>query len=428
MACSRGKPWLFFPFIAEISPRSIPVRLEASRMKILVINSGSSSIKFKLVDSASGASLANGLLERIGLPEGRMDYRLGAGEKQVTGLAIPNHSIGLSILLEKLQHPEYGAVKSLTEIGAVGHRVVHGGERFTASVVIGDEVIAMLEECSAMAPLHNPPNLLGIRAAMELLPGVPNVAVFDTAFHQTMPPVAYIYPLPYEVYEKRRMRRYGFHGTSHQYVAMQVARILGRPLEELCIIVCHLGNGSSLTAVKHGKSIDTSLGYGTMCGVMMGTRSGDVDPAVLLDLIESDGMSAAEIKDMVYKKSGLLGISGVSSDMRDVEAAADSGNSRAKLALDLFADKVRKYIGGYAVTMGRLDAIAFTAGIGENGPEIRENICTGLEVLGAELDPEANKVRGLEKIVSRPGSRVKLLVVPTNEELMIAKETERVLA
>lgn len=397
-------------------------------MKILVINSGSSSIKFRLVDSVTGDGLANGLLERVGLLQGKMEYRLSGGDKQVTELPIPDHSTGLSILLEKLQHPEHGALKSLKEIGAVGHRVVHGGERFTDSILIGPEVIAELEECSAMAPLHNPPNLLGIRAAMALLPGIPNVAVFDTAFHQTMPPVAYIYPLPYEVYEKRRMRRYGFHGTSHQYVSQQVARILGRPIEDLCIIVCHLGNGSSLTAVKYGRSIDTSLGYGTMCGVMMGTRSGDVDPAVLLELIEGGGMTAAEVKDMVYKKSGLLGISGVSSDMRDVEAAAAAGNRRAQLSLDLFADKVRKYIGGYAVTMGRLDAIAFTAGIGENGPEIRESICTGLEVLGAKLDPEANKVRGQEKLISTPDSAVRILVVPTNEELMIAKETERVLA
>jgi acetate kinase len=396
-------------------------------MKILVINSGSSSIKFRLVDSATGEGLAGGLLERVGLPQGRMEYRLGGGDKRVTELPIPSHATGLSLLLDMLQHPQYGAVKTLEEIGAVGHRVVHGGERFTDSVRIGAEVIKELEECSDMAPLHNPPNLLGIRAAMDLLPGVPNVAVFDTAFHQTIPPVAYIYPLPYEIYEKHRMRRYGFHGTSHQYVSMQTAKILGRPIEDLCMIVCHLGNGSSLTAVKGGKSIDTSLGYGTMCGVMMGTRCGDVDPAVLLDLIESGLMTPAQVKDMVYKKSGLLGISGVSSDMRDVEAAADAGNERARLSLDLFADKVRKYIGAYAVTMGRLDAIAFTAGIGENGPEIRESICTGLEVIGARLDPEANKVRGQERVISTAGSAVKILVVPTNEELMIAKETERVL-
>jgi len=396
-------------------------------MKILVINSGSSSIKFRLVDSVTGENLAGGLLERIGLPEGSAEYRLGVSDKLVRELPIPNHSTGLSLLLGMLTDPASGALKSLDEIGAVGHRVVHGGERFTHSVLIGQEVIAELEECSVMAPLHNPPNLLGIRAAMDLLPGVPNVAVFDTAFHQTMPPVAYIYPLPYEIYEQRRIRRYGFHGTSHQYVSMRAAAMMGRPAEDLCTVVCHLGNGSSITAVKNGRSIDTSLGYGTMCGVMMGTRSGDVDPAILLELIESGAMSASEVKDMVYKKSGLVGISGVSSDMRDVEAAAEAGNQRARLSLELFADKVRKYIGAYAVTMGRLDAVAFTAGIGENGPEMRELICSGLEVLGARLDPEANKVRGQERIVSTPDSAVSILVVPTNEELMIARETERVL-
>lgn len=397
-------------------------------MKILVINSGSSSIKFRLVESSSGEAIASGLLERIGLEQGRMEYRVRNGDKNVVEKPIPNHRTGLEMLLEMLVDPATGALASLGEIGAVGHRVVHGGEKFTDSVAIGPEVIAKLEECSAMAPLHNPPNLLGIRASMDALPGVPNVAVFDTAFHQTMPPVAYVYPLPWSVYEEKRMRRYGFHGTSHQYVAMQTARILGRPLEDLCQVVCHLGNGSSITAVKDGRSVDTSLGYGTMCGVMMGTRSGDVDPAILLDLIENHGMTVSEVKDMVYKRSGLLGVSGVSSDMRDVEAAAAAGNERAALALDLFADKVRKHIGAYAVTMGRLDAIAFTAGIGENGPEIREMICRGLEVLGARIDPEANRVRGVEKVISAKDSRVSILVVPTNEELMIARETERVLS
>lgn len=397
-------------------------------MKILVVNSGSSSIKFRLVESSSGEAIASGLLERIGLEQGRMEYRVRDGEKHIVEKPVPSHRTGLEMLLEMLVDPEAGVLSSLGEIGAVGHRVVHGGEKFTDSVAIGPEVIAKLEECSAMAPLHNPPNLLGIRASMDALPGVPNVAVFDTAFHQTMPPVAYVYPLPWSVYEEKRMRRYGFHGTSHQYVAMQTARILGRPLEDLCLIVCHLGNGSSITAVKGGRSIDTSLGYGTMCGVMMGTRSGDVDPAILLDLMENHGMSVSEVKDMVYKRSGLLGVSGVSSDMRDVEAAAAAGNERAALALDLFADKVRKHIGAYAVTMGRLDALAFTAGIGENGPEMREMICRGLEVLGARIDPEANRVRGVEKVVSAKDSRVGILVVPTNEELMIARETERVLS
>jgi len=396
-------------------------------VKILVINSGSSSIKFRLFESSTGETLAGGLLERIGLAEGRMEYRRGTDGKITTECPIPNHQAGISMVLASLTDPVSGALGSLSEIQAVGHRIVHGGERFTQPVEITNEVISEIEQNSFMAPLHNPANLLGIRAAMEMLEGVRNVAVFDTSFHQTMPPVAYVYPLTWELYKEKGFRRYGFHGTSHQYVAERTAAMLGRPLSELNTIVCHLGNGSSITAVKQGRSIDTSLGYGTVCGVMMGTRSGDVDPAILIELMENHGMSASEVKDLVYKKSGLLGISGVSSDMRDVERAAESGNERAVLALDLFADKVRKYIGAYAVTLGSVDAIAFTAGVGENGIEMREMICRGLGVLGAELDPEANNCRGQEKIVSSPDSRVKLLVVPTNEELMIAMETERIL-
>jgi len=396
-------------------------------VKILVINSGSSSIKFRLFESSTGETLAGGLLERIGLAEGRMEYRRGTDGKITTECPIPNHQAGISMVLASLTDPVSGALGSLSEIQAVGHRIVHGGERFTQPVEITNEVISEIEQNSFMAPLHNPANLLGIRAAMEMLEGVRNVAVFDTSFHQTMPPVAYVYPLTWDLYKEKGFRRYGFHGTSHQYVAERTAAMLGRPLSELNTIVCHLGNGSSITAVKQGRSIDTSLGYGTVCGVMMGTRSGDVDPAILIELMENHGMSASEVKDLVYKKSGLLGISGVSSDMRDVERAAESGNERAVLALDLFADKVRKYIGAYAVTLGSVDAIAFTAGVGENGIEMREMICRGLGVLGAELDPEANNCRGQEKIVSSPDSRVKLLVVPTNEELMIAMETERIL-
>jgi acetate kinase len=396
-------------------------------VKILVINSGSSSIKFRLFESSTGETLAGGLLERIGLAEGRMEYRRGTDGKITTERPIPNHQAGISMVLASLTDPVSGALGSLSEIQAVGHRIVHGGERFTQPVEITNEVISEIEQNSFMAPLHNPANLLGIRAAMEMLEGVRNVAVFDTSFHQTMPPVAYVYPLTWDLYKEKGFRRYGFHGTSHQYVAERTAAMLGRPLSELNTIVCHLGNGSSITAVKQGRSIDTSLGYGTVCGVMMGTRSGDVDPAILIELMENHGMSASEVKDLVYKKSGLLGISGVSSDMRDVERAAESGNERAVLALDLFADKVRKYIGAYAVTLGSVDAIAFTAGVGENGIEMREMICRGLGVLGAELDPEANNCRGQEKIVSSPDSRVKLLVVPTNEELMIAMETERIL-
>jgi acetate kinase len=393
-------------------------------MKILVINSGSSSIKFKLIDMENEDQLAEGLLERIGLPEGRIKYK--AGENTIIlEEPIPDHRKGLAFVLEALTNIEYGPIRSYDEISAVGHRVVHGGEKFTSSVVIDEEVIAGIEECSFMAPLHNPPNLQGIMASMETLPGIPNVAVFDTAFHQTMPPVSYIYGLPYSIFEEKRMRRFGFHGPSHQYVAQQAAKIIGKPIEELCIVTCHLGNGSSLTAVKHGKSFDTSLGYGTACGVMMGTRSGDVDSAILIDLVENFGYSIQDVKEMVYKKSGVAGISGISSDQRDVEEAAENGHERARLALDMYASSVRKYIGAYAVTMGALDAIVFTAGVGENGPQMRERICEGLEVLGVSIDTEANDFKGLQKDVTAPESRVRVLVIPTNEELMIARETNR---
>jgi acetate kinase len=397
-------------------------------MKILVLNSGSSSIKFRLMESETGEVLAKGLIERIGEKTGRMKYRRGGDGELVREEPIADHPHGLSMVLETITHPEVGALGDLSEIEAIGHRVVHGGEKFSDSVLIDDEVIAGIEECSPMAPLHNPHNLEGIRAAMKNLPEVPNVAVFDTAFHQTMPPVAYVYPLPWEFYEEKRIRRYGFHGPSHQYVAGRAAEMIGRPLEELCVVTCHLGNGCSLTAVKNGRSIDTSLGYGTMCGVMMGTRSGDIDPAIVVDLAGRHGMAPEEINRVIYKESGLLGISGVSRDMRDVEDAAEEGNHRAALALDLFADKVRKYIGGYAVTMGGIDAIVFTAGVGENGPEIREKICDGLEVLGASIDAGKNLVRGDEADISAAESEVRVLVIPTNEELMIARETARLVS
>jgi len=394
-------------------------------MKILVINSGSSSIKFKLLKMQTETQLAEGLIERIGLAEGRTTYRTG-GRKMVFEEPVPDHTHGLHFLLNILTSEEHGAVlDSLEEISAIGHRVVHGGERFTSSVLIDEDVIRGVEECSFMAPLHNPPNLLGIRAAMAILPGVPNVAVFDTAFHQTMPPVSYIYALPYEVFEKKRMRRFGFHGPSHQFVADQAAQMLGRPIESLCMVTCHLGNGSSLTAVKHGNSMDTSLGYGTACGVVMGTRSGDVDSAVLIDLMENYGYTVEQVKDMVYKQSGVKGISGISSDQRDVETAAEQGNERAELALELFASSVRKYIGAYAVTMGALDAIVFTAGVGENGPQMRERICNGLEVLGVEIDPALNDFKGEQRDITAREGRVKVLVIPTNEELLIARETKR---
>ena len=393
-------------------------------MKILVINSGSSSIKFQVIDGGSGNMLASGLIERIGLEQGKMKYKCNGGKVEFEK-PIPDHETGLAMALEIIVDPERGAIGSLEEITACGHRVVHGGEKFTSSVVIDDAVLSGLEEVSEMAPLHNPANIMGIRAAMKALPGIPNVAVFDTAFHQTMPMVNYLYALPYRLYEDYGMRRYGFHGTSHQFVSQRAAEILERPLEEVNTITCHLGNGSSITAVKGGKSIDTSLGFGTFCGVMMGTRSGDVDPAILFDLMENRGWSLEQVKKMVYKESGLLGISGVSMDMRDVEEHMWNGHERSKLAFEMFADRVRKYIGSYAATLGTLDAVVFTAGIGENGWELRELICDNMDALGIRIDREANRVKGVERIISAPDSSVKVMVIPTNEELMIARETIR---
>ncbi len=393
-------------------------------MKILVINSGSSSIKFQVVDGESEEMLASGLIERIGQDQGRMKYKCN-GEKTEITRPIPDHETGLDMALEIIIDPEKGAMESLDEITACGHRVVHGGERFTSSVLIDQAVLSGLREVSELAPLHNPANIMGITAAIKKLPGVPNVAVFDTAFHQTMPEVNYMYSLPYSLYEDYGIRRYGFHGTSHQFVSERTAEILEKPLTEINMITCHLGNGSSLTAVKGGKSIDTSLGFGTFCGVMMGTRSGDIDPAILFDLMENRGWTLEQVKNMVYKESGLLGISGVSMDMRDVEEKMWKGHERSKLAFEMFADRVRKYIGSYAATLGKLDAVVFTAGIGENGWELRELICDNMDALGISIDKEANKVKGEERIVSTPDSRVAVLVVPTNEELMIARETLR---
>lgn len=393
-------------------------------MKILVINSGSSSIKFQIVDGKSEQMLASGLIERIGQDQGRMKYK-SRGEKTEITRPIPDHETGLDMALEIIVDPVKGALESLDEIGACGHRVVHGGEKFTSSVIITQDVLAGLEEVCELAPLHNPANIMGIRAAIKKLPGIPNVAVFDTAFHQTMPEVNYMYGIPYNLYEDYGMRRYGFHGTSHQFVSQRAAEILSKPIEEVNTITCHLGNGSSITAVRGGKSIDTSLGFGTFCGVMMGTRSGDVDPAILFDLMENRGWTLDQVKKMVYKESGLLGISGISMDMRDVEEHMWNGHKRAKLAFEMFADRVKKYIGSYAATLGTLDAIVFTAGIGENGWELRELICDNMDVFGIKIDREENQVKGQEKMISTPDSRVAVMVIPTNEELMIARETLR---
>ena len=391
-------------------------------MNILVINCGSSSLKYQLINSDTEAVLAKGLCERIGI-DGALTYQPAGGEKEVTEIPMPTHSEAISAVIAALTDEKKGVVKSLSEIGAVGHRVVHGGEKFTSSCLINDETMAAIEECNDLAPLHNPANLIGIRACQKLMPGVPNVAVFDTAFHQTMPEVAYIYGIPYEYYEKYKVRRYGFHGTSHSYVSKRAAEMLGKKVEDLKIIVCHLGNGASICAVDHGKSVDTSMGLTPLEGLVMGTRSGDIDPAIIDFVGKKEGLDLDGMNNILNKKSGMLGISGVSSDGRDLGAAAAAGNERAKLALDVFDYDVIKYIGSYAAVMNGVDAICFTAGIGENNKEMRANVCSHLGYLGAKLDPEKNNVRGEERIISTDDSKVKILLVPTNEELAIARET-----
>ncbi len=391
-------------------------------MNILVINCGSSSLKYQLINSDSEEVLAKGLCERIGI-DGSLTYQPEGGEKEKTDIPMPTHNEAISAVIAALTDEKKGVVKSLDEIGAVGHRVVHGGEKFTSSCLINDETMAAIEECNDLAPLHNPANLIGIRACQKLMPGVPNVAVFDTAFHQTMPEVAYIYGIPYEYYEKYKVRRYGFHGTSHSYVSKRAAEMLGKKPEDLKIIVCHLGNGASICAVDHGKSVDTSMGLTPLEGLVMGTRSGDIDPAIIDFVGKKEGLDLDGMNDILNKKSGMLGISGVSSDGRDLGAAAAEGNKRAKLALDVFDYDVIKYIGSYAAVMNGVDAIAFTAGIGENNIEMREHVCAHFGFLGAKLDPEKNNVRGEERIISTDDSKVKLLLVPTNEELAIARET-----
>ncbi|THB68932.1 MAG: acetate kinase, partial [Spirochaetaceae bacterium] len=358
---------------------------------------------------------------------GIFNYEPGNGESTKKVLDIPNHNSGIHMVLEALTNKETGVIENLNEINAVGHRIVHGGEKIQRSVLLTPDMIKDIEACIPLAPLHNPANLMGIEAVKAELPNVPHVGVFDTAFHATIPEQAFIYGLDYEYYEKHGIRRFGFHGTSHQYVSMRAAEILGVPQDEFNCITCHMGNGVSFSAVKNGQSIDTSLGFGTMCGIPMGTRAGDVDPAAILHLIDNLGLSTAQVHDLIYKNGGLKGISGVSSDMRDIEKAAAEGNKRAQLALDVFAHAARKFIGAYATEMGgKLNAIIFTAGIGENAISLRESICEGLEILGAKIDSARNDVRGKETIVSTDDSRVKILVVPTNEELMIALDTQKI--
>ncbi len=394
-------------------------------MNVLVINAGSSSLKYQLLNPETGDLLAKGLCERIGI-DGKFTYKpqLPGKEKiDAADVAMPTHSEAIAAVLNALVDGKNGVVASMKEIDAVGHRVVHGGEKFARSVVINDEVMAAIEECNPLAPLHNPANIIGIKACQALMPGVPMVAVFDTAFHQTMPPVAYTYALPYEYYEKDAVRRYGFHGTSHKYVAQRAADMLGKPIESLKLISCHLGNGSSITAVDGGKSVDTSMGFTPLAGVPMGTRSGDLDAGILEYLMNKYGMDIKEMLNILNKKSGVQGVSGVSSDFRDLSNAAAEGNTRAGLAVDLFNYGVKKYIGAYAAAMGGVDAIIFTAGVGENSADQRMAIASGLEFMGVKMDEDANKVRGEERVISAADSKVKVLLIPTNEELMIAMDT-----
>ena len=391
-------------------------------MNILVINCGSSSLKYQLINSETEGVLAKGLCERIGI-DGMLTYQPEGGEKEKSEIAMPTHTEAINAVLAALTNEKSGVIKSLSEVGAVGHRVVHGGEKFTSSCLINDESMKAIEECNDLAPLHNPANLIGIRACQELTPGVPMVAVFDTAFHQTMPDVAYTYGIPYEYYEKYKVRRYGFHGTSHSYVSKRTAEIVGKPYDQMKIIVCHLGNGASISAVNCGKSVDTSMGLTPLEGLVMGTRSGDLDPAIIDFVGKKEGLSLDEMNEVLNKKSGMLGISGVSSDGRDLEAAAETGNKRAQLALDVFDYRVIKYIGAYAAAMNGVDAIAFTAGIGENNIKMRKDVCSSLTYLGVKLDEEKNNVRGEERIISADDSKVQVLLVPTNEELAIARET-----
>ena len=391
-------------------------------MKVLVINCGSSSLKYQLIDAQTEKALAVGLCERIGI-DGRLNHTPAGGEKVVINKDMPDHEVAVQMVLDELTDEKYGVISDLKEIDAIGHRVVHGGEKFASSVVINDEVMAAIEECNPLAPLHNPANLIGIRACQAIMPGVPNVAVFDTAFHQTMEPTAFMYGLPYECYEKYKVRRYGFHGTSHSFVSKRAIALAGLDPENSKVIVCHLGNGASVSAVKNGKSVDTSMGLTPLEGLVMGTRSGDIDPAIIEYLAHAMDKSLEEVMKILNKESGVYGLSGVSSDFRDLEKAADEGNKKAQLAQDVFGYRVAKYIGAYTAAMNGVDAIAFTAGLGENNGIMREYVCSFLGYLGVEIDKEKNSVRGEETIVSTPNSKVKVLVVPTKEELAIARET-----
>lgn len=394
-------------------------------MKILVLNCGSSSLKYQLFDMPQERVAAKGLVERIGIEGSRIKHTKTDSNTTVRDVNIPNHKVALKYVVDLLLDGDAGVMKSLSELGAAGHRVVHGGEKFASSVVIDDDVIQAVDECVPLAPLHNPANLTGIKAMKEILPDLPQVAVFDTAFHQTMPQKAYMYGLPYRYYTTYKGRRYGFHGTSHYYVAHRTAELMGKPIEELKIVTCHLGNGSSITAVNGGVSVDTSLGFGTVPGIIMGTRSGDVDPTLLLHIMEQEGMSPTEMSHVLHKESGFWGLSGISSDLRDIEEAMEKGNERAALVMEMLAYGIAKFVGAYAAAMKGLDAVAFTAGIGENSPIVREKVCEYLSFLGLKFDRAENEalIRGKEGYISMKDSPVKALVVPTNEELVIARDT-----
>ena len=392
-------------------------------MNILVINCGSSSLKYQLIDMNGEVVLAKGLVERIGIEGSLIKHDTTGKERVKVEEPMKDHKRALELVLALIVDKEHGAISSMDEIGAVGHRVVHGGEDFASSVIINDAVMDALERNIELAPLHNPPNIMGVEACMELMPNTPMVGVFDTAFHQTIPAENYIYAIPYEFYEKYKIRRYGFHGTSHKYVSQRAAEFLGKDIKDLNIVTCHLGNGSSVTAVQGGVSIDTSMGFTPLEGLAMGTRSGDIDPAIIPFIMDKEKMSFDDVNNMLNKKSGVLGISGLSSDFRDLEIAEEEGNARAKLALDIFCNRVTKYIAAYAAQMCRIDVLVFTAGIGENSDVIRERICQGLECINIKIDKELNHIRGKEAIVNKDLTGTTILVIPTNEELMIARDT-----
>ena len=394
-------------------------------MNVLVINCGSSSLKYQFINSDTEEVMVKGLCERIGIDGSQITYQPKDGDKEVTVTPMPDHTVAVQLVIDKLTNDKTGVVKALSDIDAVGHRIVHGGEKFASSVVINDEVMKAIEECNDLAPLHNPANLIGINACKKLMPNVPMVAVFDTAFHQTMPPKAYLYGIPYEYYEKYKVRRYGFHGTSHDFVSAEAAKFLGKDRKDLKIIVCHLGNGASISAVDHGKSVDTSMGLTPLDGLIMGTRSGSIDPAIVTFLSGKLNKSADEVLDILNKKSGVFGLSKVSSDFRDLEKAYNEGNELAKITLETFSYKVAKFIGSYAAAMNGVDVIAYTAGVGENTSIVRAMVGEYLEFLGTSIDPEKNKLRGETVVISKPGSKVVTMIVPTNEELAICRETVR---